>query len=84
MFNKALPSLHDMARALEVELAKEKPKPMSVDDMRAFQKVFKQSLEVFNTRLFVVMSAQQNGWNFARQLQFLEAGNYPMGCILIL
>jgi len=75
MFNKALPALHDMARALEVELAKDKPKAMTVEEMRTFQKLFKQSIEVFNTRLFVVMSAQQNGWNFARQLQFLEAGN---------
>jgi len=27
------------------------------------------------SRLFVILTAQQNGWNFARQLQFLEAGN---------
>jgi len=50
--------------------------PNCFSDMRQFQKLLKQSVEVLNTRLFVVMAAHQNGWNFARQLQFLEDGIY--------
>jgi len=61
MFDKALPNLHDMSIALEVELTKEKPKRISVENMRSFQKLLKQSIEVLNTRLYVVISAQQNG-----------------------
>jgi len=74
MFNKVLPNLHEIGRALEAELSKDKPKGMSVEELRAVQKLLKVSIESLNTRLFVVMSAAQNGWNFARQLQFLEDG----------
>lgn len=70
-----MPNLHEVVRSLESEFAKDRPKPLSLDELKAMHKLIKQSTEVLNSRLFVVLTAQEKGWNFARQVQFLENGN---------
>jgi len=42
--------------------------------MKKFLQLVIQSTEALNSRLFVILAAQQNGWQFARKLQFLESG----------
>jgi len=59
---------------MSLELAKEKPKIWSLEEMRKYHALIMQAAEEMNSCLFVILSAQANGWNFARKLQFLESG----------
>jgi len=56
-------------------LSRDKFVPLSREQtMNLFNRI-KQSTDVLNSRLFVVLAAQAKGWSFARELEFLEAGN---------
>lgn len=44
--------------------------------MKRHHTLVMQATEALNSRLFVILAAQQNGWTFAKKLQFLEAGIY--------
>jgi len=48
----------DVVRSLEVELAKDRPKAMTVDEMRELHKLIKDSTNVMVSRLFVLLTAQ--------------------------
>jgi len=76
MFNKTLPNMHEVCRAMKAEFDKEKPKAWSLDDIKKAYQLLVQTTEEMNSRLFVILSAQQHGWQFARKLQFLEAGTH--------
>jgi len=66
--------MHEVCRSMCAEFAKEKPKAWSLDEMKKCYQLLLQTTEEMNSRLFVILSAQQHGWAFARKLQFLEAG----------
>jgi len=76
-----LPHLHEVGRALTAELAKDKP-ILKIDDLKRYHQLLIQATEVMNSRLFVVLSAQQHGWTFARKLQFLESGLFILGIFM--
>jgi len=59
---------------MSLELAKDKPKIWTLEEMRKYHLLIMQAAEELNSRLFVILAAQANGWNFARKLQFLESG----------
>jgi len=45
-----------------------------LDELKVLQKKIVQTAEVLNSRLFIVLTAQEKGWSFAKQVQFYEAG----------
>lgn len=48
----------DIVRDLEVELAKDRPKAMTIDEMRSFHKLLKEATNAMTSRLFVLLTAQ--------------------------
>jgi len=42
--------------------------------MQSILKKLKDSTAVLNQRLFIIMTAQAKGWDWAKELEFLETG----------
>jgi len=57
-----------------VFLFREKFIPMNREETKKVFEKLKQSTDVLNSRLFVILAAQAKGWPFARELEFLESG----------
>jgi len=57
-----------------VLLCREKPSGLTNEELKSVFNRLKQSADVLNSRLFIVLVAQAKGWQFAKDLEFLEAG----------
>ncbi len=65
--------VHDACRAMKVALETEAlPKKTTV---QAWYDKIDEAATAINKRMFILMTAQERGWEFARKLDFYESGN---------
>lgn len=69
---KSLPGSQDILLTLRSALKKDEP--LTKEEMRRLYEVSKKVTKADGDRLFVVMTAQAKGWNFAKELDFYQSG----------
>lgn len=79
LLDQALPPLQDVVRTLHELLEGDKDKAtLDREAIEKIQKKLTKSAKALNRRLFIVMNAQTEGWQFAKKLDFYESGT--MNC----
>ncbi len=64
--------VHDVCRSLKTALAKE-ALPQKAD-LQQWMERAEEAATAINKRVFILMTAQERGWEFARKLDFYESG----------